>query len=224
MSDTALEKIIQALLFSTTEPLSIKTIQSVIARFNEEEKKENAVLEEAQTPSLFFTATQIRETIEALSEGYIEREEAFRLIEGPKGYFLAVSPSYANWVRLLRREPRPQKLSQASLETLALIAYRQPITRAVIESVRGVSADNSLNRLMEYNLITAAGRAASPGRPMQYCTTEYFLQYCGMKSIEELPASDIIVAHQLDTFFEKATQPEIPFKDSDMGLPEEKKE
>jgi len=187
-------------------------------------KKENAALEEAQTASLFFTATQIRKTIETLSEEYIEREEAFRLIEGPKGYFLAVSPSYANWVRLLRGELHPQKLSQAALETLALIAYRQPIMRAVIESVRGVSADNSLNRLMEHNLITAAGRAASPGRPMQYCTTEYFLEYCGIESLEELPASDVIAAHQFDTFIEKATQPEIHFKDSDMGLPEEKKE
>lgn len=222
MRDTSLQKIIQALLFSTTEPLTIKMIQSVIERFNDEEAKQETGEEDASPSSLFFTATQIRETIETLNDMFAERGDVFRLIEGPQGYFLAVNPEYADWIRLLRGEPRPQRLSQAALETLALIAYRQPVTRAEIEAIRGVSADNSLSRLTERQLIAIAGRAELPGRPIQYCTTERFLEYCGIRSIEELPESDVIAPHQLDAFIKEVTQPEKPLRDSDMGLPEEK--
>jgi hypothetical protein len=106
-------------------------------------------------------------------------DDGLTLVDGANGYRLATQPRFARWIRILREEPPPVKLSQSSLETLAVVAYRQPVTRAEIESVRGVSADAGIAKLLERELIAVVGRAELPGRPIQYGTTDRFLELVG---------------------------------------------
>ena len=235
-----LKKTLLALLHSTNEPLSIKDVQAVIARYHEqaeqllseqaEEGEENGAADEdgqeimrdllEQVPSL-LTSAQIRDAMEAIAEELRESESVFRLNEGPNGYRLAIAPRFAEWVRLLREEPRPQRLSPAAMETLAIVAYRQPVTRSEVEAIRGVSADSALNKLLERELVYVVGRAELPGRPVQYGTTDQFLEYCGIRSLEELPASDVLSPNQITEWIRAATLPEEELSDKDMGLAEE---
>ena len=174
----------------------------------------------AQVPTL-LTATQIRDAMEAIGQELVESGDVCRLVQGPTGFRLAVAPEYAEWVRLLRDAPKPLRLSQAAMETLALIAYRQPVTRAEIEAVRGVAADSALSRLMELELVYVSGRAELPGRPIQYATTNKFLELCGVRSLEELPATDVVAPGQLNEWIRRATLPieeQQLLSDADMGL------
>ncbi|NDV63324.1 SMC-Scp complex subunit ScpB [Puniceicoccales bacterium CK1056] len=176
-----------------------------------------------QVPSL-LTSAQIRDAMDSIADDLKESDEVFRLREGPNGYRLAVSPRYADWVRLLRDEPRPQRLSPAAMETLAIVAYRQPVTRSEIEAIRGVSADSALNKLMERELVFVIGRAELPGRPLQYGTTDGFLEFCGLKSLEELPSSDVLSPNQITEWIRSATMPEEQISDKEMGLAEVEQE
>jgi segregation and condensation protein B len=177
----------------------------------------------AEVPTL-LTATQIREAMDAIAQELISNGDICRLVQGPSGFRLTVAPEYADWVRLLRDAPKPLKLSQAALETLALIAYRQPITRAEIEAVRGVAIDSALARLLELELVFVSGRADLPGRPIQYASTPKFLEFCGIQSLEELPATDVVSPAQLNEWIRRAIEPEgeqqMP-SDGDVGLPVE---
>jgi len=243
-----LKKTLKALLFSTSEPLSIRDIQAVVTRFHQhaerrvqeqDESSDNGeqadaasptVIDEdgqelmnhliAQVPSL-LTAAQIRDAMDAVNEDLAEREAVFRIVEGPQGYRMVLRPEYADWVRLLRDEPRPRKLSPAAMETLAIVSYRQPVTRAELEAIRGVSADSALNRLQENELICITGRADLPGRPLQYGTTDEFLELCGLKSIDQLPASDVLSPNQISAWVRQASIIEDELGDADVGLPEE---
>jgi segregation and condensation protein B len=173
-----------------------------------------------QVPTL-LTATQIRDALEAIGQELVETGDVARLVQGPAGFRLAVAPEYADWVRVLRDAPKPLRLSQAGLETLALIAYRQPVTRAEIEAVRGVAVDSALNRLLELELAYVSGRAELPGRPIQYATTDKFLEFCGIRSLEELPATDVVAPGQLNEWIRRATLPieeQQLLSDADMGL------
>jgi segregation and condensation protein B len=100
---------------------------------------------------------------------------------------LATDPKYAGWVRQLFPSPKPARLSAPALETLAIIAYRQPITRADVEAVRGVNIDGVLQTLMERGLVKIAGRAEIPGRPLLYETTQFFLDHFGLRTLDEMP-------------------------------------
>ena len=234
-----LKKTLLALLHSTNEPLSIKDVQAVITRYHEQAERllseqqeygdEAAVADEDgqeimrdlldQVPSL-LTSAQIRDTMEAITEDLKESDEVYRLQEGPNGYRLSIAPRLADWVRLLRDEPRPQRLSPAAMETLSIVSYRQPVTRAEIEAIRGVSADSALNRLLERELVYVVGRAELPGRPLQYGTTDAFLEYCGLKTLDELPASDVLSPNQISEWIRNATMPEEELSDKDVGLAE----
>jgi segregation and condensation protein B len=177
----------------------------------------------AEVPTL-LTATQIREAMDAIALELESSGDIARLIQGPNGFRLTVAPEYADWIRLLRDAPKPLRLSQAALETLALIAYRQPVTRAEIEAVRGVATDSALNRLLELELVYVSGRADLPGRPIQYATTPKFLEFCGVRSLEELPATDVVSPAQLNEWIRRAIEPEIQpdlLSDADVGLPVE---
>jgi segregation and condensation protein B len=145
------------------------------------------------------------------------------LVEGHSGWRLVTHPRFARWVRLLRNEPPPVKLSPSSLETMAVIAYRQPVTRAEIEQIRGVSAEAGLTKLMERDLVYIVGRADLPGRPIQYGTTDAFLEFVGIKSLDELPASDVLSPRQIDAWLQTSTNPR-PAGDADMGLDETEEE
>ena len=169
-----------------------------------------------EVPSL-VTATQIREAMDALAADLRARDEVFFLIEGSAGYRLVTNPKTARWVRLLRDEPPPVRLSQAALETLAVIAYRQPATRGEIETIRGVSAEAGINKLLERGLIYVAGRAELPGRPIQYGTTDDFLEFVGIKSLAEMPASDVLSSRQIDEWLKRDENPP-PLGDKEVGL------
>jgi segregation and condensation protein B len=230
-----LKKVLKALLYSSSQPLAIKDIQAVFERFHMQSPPpaapEAAPAVEApdapseppdstdlydEVPSL-VTAAQIREVMDELAAEFAAADDGLSLVEGATGYRLSTQPRFARWIRILREEPQPAKLSQSSLETLAVVAYRQPVTRAEIESVRGVSADAGLAKLLERELITVVGRAELPGRPIQYGTTDRFLEFVGIRSIDDLPASDVLSSRQVDDWLKTGTAGHAP-NDADMGL------
>lgn len=170
-----------------------------------------------EVPSL-VTATQIREAMDAVAAELKQSDCGLLLIEGSGGFQLVTEPKFARWLRILRNEPPPVKLSQSSLETLAVIAYRQPVTKTEIEQIRGVSAEAGVNKLLERELVYIVGRADLPGRPLQYGTTDKFLEFVGVKSLEELPASDVLSNRQIDEWLQKTSATKAP-TDEDMGLP-----
>jgi segregation and condensation protein B len=237
----SLHQVLQALLFSTSQPLTIKDIQAAFTRFHEqgagtaapagepagdaaappvevtEEDAPVSAAELAEVPRL-VTAAQIREAMDEIARQLREADEVFLLIEGAQGYRLVTHPRFAPWVRSLRNEPPPARLSQSALETLAIVAYRQPVTRSEIEAIRGVSADAGLNKLIERELVYITGRAELPGRPLQYGTTDKFLEFVGVKSLVELPASDVLSPRQIDEWLRNAMNPTTP-GDVEMGLP-----
>lgn len=165
------------------------------------------------------TAADIRLAMEAISQELQSTGSETVLVEGANGWRLATHPRMARWVRLLRNEPPPLRLSGSALETLAVVAYRQPVTRGEIEQIRGVSAEAGLTKLMERELVYIVGRADLPGRPIQYGTTEAFLEFVGIKSLDELPASDVLSPRQIDAWLQTSANPR-PASDSDMGLDE----
>ena len=173
----------------------------------------------AGVPEL-VTVTQIREAMDAIAEELRANDDGLLLIDGATGYRLVTHPRFARWVRILRQEPPPVKLSQSSVETLAVVAYRQPVTRAELEQIRGVSAEAGINKLLERELIYIVGRADLPGRPLQYGTTDKFLEFLGIKSCDELPASDVLSSRQIDEWLQNSSTAHKP-NDTDMGLADE---
>jgi segregation and condensation protein B len=171
----------------------------------------------SDVPSL-VTATQIREVMDEIAVELRQADQGLLLIDGASGYRLVTDPRFARWVRILRSDPPPLKLSPSSLETLAVVAYRQPVTRGEIEAIRGVSAEAGINKLIERELIYITGRADLPGRPLQYATTDHFLEFIGIKSVDELPASDVLSTRQLDDWLQNAMNP-TKLGDAEMGLP-----
>ncbi|WP_414663104.1 SMC-Scp complex subunit ScpB [Horticoccus sp. 23ND18S-11] len=170
-------------------------------------------------PSL-ITATQIREAMDQISADLRAADDGLLLIEGTAGFRLVTHPRFARWIRILRQEPPPVKLSQSAIETLAVVAYRQPVTRGEIETIRGVSAEAGINKLLERELVYIVGRADAPGRPIQYGTTDQFLEFIGIKSLDELPASDVLSSRQIDEWLKTSTNSHPP-TDTDMGLADE---
>ena len=164
-------------------------------------------------------AAQIREVMDTISLELRAADSETLLIEGATGWRLVTHPRFARWVRLLRNEPPPVRLSPSSLETMAVIAYRQPVTRAEIEQIRGVSAEAGLTKLLERDLIYIVGRADLPGRPIQYGTSDTFLEFVGIKSLDELPSSDVLSPRQIDAWLQTSANPRAA-GDSDMGLDE----
>ena len=241
----SLPHVLKALLFSSGQPLTVRAIQAAFTRFHEQVEtgervegmpppltEEIGSTEEvavddggealAEVPTL-VTAAQIREAMEGIAAELRAADEVFRLVEGAVGYRLVTHPRYARWVRVLRNEPAPARLSQSALETLAIIAYRQPVTRGEIETIRGVSADAGLNKLLERELVYVPGRADLPGRPLQYGTTDKFLEFVGVKYLVELPSSDVLSPRQIDEWLKNAMNPTTP-GDVEMGLPLEEGE
>ena len=175
-----LSRVIEALLFSAQKPLSTREIATAI---------KGAGAEDELSPNQFARVreAEVAGALEQLKVEYIEQERAFQLNEKAEGWQLATDPTYARWVRQLFPAPKPARLSAPALETLAIIAYRQPITRADVEAVRGVNIDGVLQTLMERGLVKIAGRAEIPGRPLLYETTQFFLDHFGLHTLDELP-------------------------------------
>jgi segregation and condensation protein B len=226
--DFDLKKTLEALLLSTAEPITLKDVVKIFARYHlelsqaledaKDEKDEEAELMEV--PSL-VTQAQIRDMLTELTDEAEVQDKAYRVVEGPNGYQIVTAPQFAEFVRLLRGEPRPMKLSPAALETMSIIAYRQPVTRAEMEAIRGVSVDSALNKLIELELALVTGRAELPGRPIQYGTTEKFLEFTGIKELDELPASDVLTNHQIDDWMRRSDEEPEEISDEDVGLSKE---
>jgi len=176
----SLSRIIEALLFSAQKPLSAKEIIDVLRRAGGVDEFSPNEFTKVQEPEIAAALQQIK--IE-----YVEQQRAFQLVEKAEGWQLATDPQYARWVRELFPAPRAARLSAPALETLAIIAYRQPITRADVEAVRGVNVDGVLQTLLERGLVKIGGRAEIPGRPLLYETTEFFLDHFGLRNLDELP-------------------------------------
>ncbi len=175
-----LDKVIEALLFSAQKPLSEKEIVDLLKRAGEAGEF---------TPNEFDNArpAEVAAALQQLKVQYIEQQRAFQFVEKAEGWQLVSDPAYAQWVRQLFPGPKPARLTAPALETLAIIAYRQPITRADVEVVRGVNIDTVLQTLMERGLVKISGRAEIPGRPLLYETTQFFLDHFGLRHLDELP-------------------------------------
>ena len=178
-----LSRVVEALLFSAQKPLSIHELAAAI---------KGAGAEDELSPNEFGRATEpeIAAAIEQLKIEYIQEHRAFQIIEKAEGWQLASDPAFAPWVRELFPAPKPARLTAPALETLSIIAYRQPITRADVEAVRGVNIDGVLQTLMERGLVKIAGRAEIPGRPLLYETTQFFLDHFGLRTLDELPNAE----------------------------------
>ncbi|HMJ07088.1 MAG TPA: SMC-Scp complex subunit ScpB [Chthoniobacterales bacterium] len=178
-----LDRIIEALLFSAQKPLRTSELVAALKA---------AGAEEEVAPNEFGRTSEaaVAAALEQLKIEYIEQGHAFQLLEKAEGWQLASESSYAPWVRQLFPVAKPARLTPPSLETLAIVAYRQPITRADIEAVRGVAVDGVLQSLMERGLVKIGGRAEVPGRPLLYETTQFFLEHFGLRNLDELPNSD----------------------------------
>lgn len=191
-SDTLLEtedlkKIIETLLFITDRPVKPTRIADVVETAD---------------------AHRVREIIHELQAEYVRDSRAVQIVEIGGGFQMATKPEYGRWVRRLYNEKMTTKLSNAALETLAIIAYKQPITRAEMEAIRGVDVAGPLERLLERALVRVVGKKDTIGRPMVYGTTDEFLRLFGLNKISELPDLQVFAAKQLH---EK--QEDLPFGD-----------
>lgn len=179
-----LPRIVESLLFATDRPLTPKAIAHALheaAKFSP--SPETTVYEKIK-------AEEVETAIEQLN-AQLATDGSSLMVQGISGgYQLKTRSEFSVWTNRLFEQPKAQRLSQPALETLAVIAYRQPIGRAEIESVRGVAVDGVVATLLERKIIRVAGRSEQPGRPLLYETTPLFLELFGLKNLEELPNAD----------------------------------
>jgi len=183
-----IKRILWAVALSEGAPVAPKKFQEFIHR---------------TFPERFLALSELRLAVEELNIELAAREAPERLVEVPEGFVIRLTPDYAEVIRSYKGEPRPQKLTAAAMETLSIIAYRQPITRSQIETIRGVSADGPIDKLLELELIVATPNDTLPGRPMMFSTTAKFLEQCGVRSLEELPQSEDNENDRLREYFQK---------------------
>jgi len=168
--------VVEALLFASDEPITLQQILDILTLMQGGEDRPRRRSTEG-----------VERAIRELNEGYRESGRAFRIVEIAGGYQFATRPEYGVWIGALMKEKAKRKLSVSALESLAVIAYRQPVTKPELEAIRGVNADYVIRTLLERNLITIVGRAATPGRPLLYGTTRDFLKHFGLRDLAELP-------------------------------------
>ncbi len=167
--------IIESLIFGSDESLTPRQIQEILWA------AENGALRYRMREE------EILGYIRELNAEYVHAGRSFRIIHVAGGYQFATMPDFAEWLGRMVKEKSRRKLSQATLETLSVIAYKQPVTKPEIEAIRGVNADYAIQKLMERGLVTIAGRAMTPGRPLLYGTTMDFLKHFGLNDLSELP-------------------------------------
>lgn len=180
-----LKSVIEALLFASPAPLSAEDLKGLLARAAEQ-SDDPAVraFKKVRTAEIIAALEALRDELETVGR-------SFRLNCVAEAWQFVARPVYAPWLRVMGGErARPARLTQPALETLTIIAYRQPITRAEIEQIRGVSVDGVMQTLLERGLIEVAGRAEVVGRPLTYRTTRAFLEYFGLARLEDLPGGD----------------------------------
>lgn len=174
MNFNSIKKIVEVLIFSSDRTLTLKQMKDII----NEEKAETGVISDIRN---------IEKAVNELIEKYSAEEFSYNIIQVAGAYRFATKREFAPWLAKLNKEKLKRRLSQSALETVAIIAYNQPITKGEIEAVRGVNVDYIIGALLEKDLITIKGRAEVVGRPMLYGTTDNLLEYLGLNSIEDLP-------------------------------------
>ncbi len=179
-----LKQAIEVLVFASPKPLTLEEIRKAL-RGAAAETEDLNIIAMGET-----SEEEIASQLNLLRAEYEQTGRAFQVAEQVNGWAMVTVAAAGDWVRQLYPESRPTRLSGPALETLAIIAYRQPVTRADIEAVRGVAVDGVMQVLLDRQLVKIAGRAELPGRPLLYETTEYFLQHFGIKEVTELPNSD----------------------------------
>jgi segregation and condensation protein B len=165
MEGKRLKSIIESLLFVSGDPLRIDSIQDVLENVDKR---------------------TIQGCLDELVEEYRQLDRGFHLLKVAEGFQFRTKPEYAQWIQQLKKT-KATRLTKAALETLAIIAYKQPIIRAEIEAIRGVDSGWVIRALLEKHLIRIMGRKALPGRPIVYGTSKYFLEFFGLESISNLP-------------------------------------
>jgi segregation and condensation protein B len=176
MDEIELKKIIETLLFITDEPLSAQRIAKICE------------IEDVE---------YIKSKLEELKHEYDLNSKALSIVQVAGGWQMATRPEYGIWVRKLYQTRLTLRLSNAALEVLAIIAFRQPVTKAEIEAIRGVDSSGPLDTLLERKLITSIGRKETLGRPIIYGTTEEFLKQFGLNSLEDLPKLETIIPPEI---------------------------
>ena len=179
------KQIIENLLFITDRPLKPARIAEVVEHLN---------------------SKRVLEIIQELAQEYVNTGRAIRILEIGGGYQMCTKPEYGRWVRRLYNEKMTTRLSNAALETLAIIAYKQPATRAEMEAIRGVDVAAPLERLLERGLVRVLGKRDTIGHPMVYGTTDEFLRLFGLNKISELPDLQVFAAKQV-----QEKQEDLPF-------------
>ena len=171
--DKIYKSIIEALIFSSDEPIPAQEIIRAIT--------------EIDGSDISITPKDIEETVDQLNDEFANDEKSFTIVRIADGFAFATKSEYAKYVGFLSSVNSKRRLSQPALETLSIVAYRQPITKPEIEAIRGVNSDYMLNTLLEKSLVTIKGRAETVGRPLLYVTTDEFLKYFGLNKISDLP-------------------------------------
>ncbi|MDI6889799.1 MAG: SMC-Scp complex subunit ScpB [Thermodesulfovibrionales bacterium] len=174
MEDREKISVFEALLFLSGEPITPSTIKDVIE----------------------LPESEIKRLMEELMAQYKERNTGLLIVEIANGYQMVTNPEYSEWVKKFKSAHLSSRLSIPALETLAIIAYRQPIIRAEIEQLRGVNSDSAIRTLLDRRLIRVIGRKEAPGRPFLYGTTKEFLQCFGLKDLTELPTLKDLVREE----------------------------
>ena len=169
LSEQMLKSILEAILFAASEPISVKQFQTVLPELD---------------------ARAIQKGLDELRDEYEQMKRSFHLTEIAKGYQICTCPQYSEWIQKFYTQQVRVTLTPSALETLAIVAYKQPVTRADVAAIRGVNSDSVLNSLLEKGLISIAGRKA--GRSLLFSTTDEFLQQFGLKDASELPSLDEI--------------------------------
>ena len=167
-----LSAVVEALIFASPEPMEPKKLIEIIGEGDEQ---------------LLIDEETISGYVEKLNDRYEENGFSFRVEFVGGGYTFITSPKYHRWLSIYQHQNAYRRLSQSAIETLAIVAYRQPITKPEVDQIRGVDSGYILRQLMEKMLIKVAGRAESPGKPLLYKTTKNFLQHFGINSVDELP-------------------------------------
>jgi len=171
---------IEALLFASDEPIPAKSLSEILSEYFSNGKGN-------EIDAKYFSPEYLISIINALNKKYYESNQSFHIIEIAGGYQFATLPKYAKCLGILFKEKSKRRLSQSALETLAIIVFKQPISKPEIENIRGVNSDYVLSTLLEKNLITIVGRADTVGRPLLYGTTQEFLKHFGLKDTKDLP-------------------------------------
>ena len=171
------QAVIEALLFTMGKAVPLKDLAAVI------EHDENTV----------------RKIIHQMMDNYKLQKRGMQIIELEDAFQMCTDPAYYDYIIKLTHQPKKHSLSDAMLEALSIIAYKQPVTRSMVEQIRGVSSDYAINRLIEYNLVSEVGRMDAPGKPILFGTTEEFLRTFGVKSQEELPVIDPVKIAEFKT-------------------------